>query len=96
MVTYGTKRTERNVNTLPKWARAYIITNGASGKLMGINSLPQWARAEIKKIKQHNLAHENAEKEYIDEECKGCKHKRKCTPKNRDLCFDMRDVPPCG
>lgn len=95
MTKFGSKPTQQNVNTLPKWARVYIITGGAEGKLGKVNSLPLWARNQInaiKKVAQHNR---QAEKEYREENCKGCSHKGKCSPKRQAVCDDLRDIPPC-
>lgn len=94
MVNYGSHPIRHNVNTLPKWARTYIMTGGIEGKIMSINSLPQWARDQIIEIRKYHAACKQAERDLREKECKSCK--RKCSPKNRALCYDLRDIPPCG
>ncbi len=98
MTKFGTHHSKKNVNSLPKWARVYIITQGAEGKILStasLNALPQWARDQInaiEKVAKHNAREEKA---YREENCKGCRHKGKCSPKRRAVCDDLRDIPPC-
>lgn len=94
MVNYGTKPVKHNLNTLPKWAREFIIT-GETKKMGNINALPQWARDQVVERRKRNANDKAAEKEYLKEYCKGCKSRGKCTPKQRAMCDNMRDIPPC-
>lgn len=96
MTKFGSKPTQHNVNTLPKWARLYIITNGIEGKLMSVNSLPKWAIAQIKEIKAYRKHCSESEKLCRQEACHGCKSIKTCTPKNKRECDELREVPPCG
>jgi hypothetical protein len=99
MVNYGTKRTHHNENTLPKWARLFIITGGIEGKeprLGSLNTLPQWARDKIIEIRKYHVHCLRMEKAHREEECKECNAQKKCSPMRRARCDEMRDIPPCG
>lgn len=95
MTNFGTRRTHHNINTLPLWAREYILTGSITGRKGNVNTLPRWGR-DLVAAKRKEIAHNRvAEKEHRKEHCKGCRYYGKCSPKRTIMCDELSETPPC-